>query len=81
MIYDTPENIERCLNCEKPHCTNCLGSVPHMVPMAVVRTKGKSVERFSSVKEAVEKTGFARSTIYDAAKNRRNIGGYNWRFE
>ena len=23
-IHDTPENIQKCLNCDKPECTNCL---------------------------------------------------------
>ena len=23
--YDTPEQIERCLHCEKAECTNCVG--------------------------------------------------------
>lgn len=23
-IYDTPEQMEKCLNCSKPECTNCL---------------------------------------------------------
>ena len=24
-VYDTPEQIERCLHCEKAECTNCVG--------------------------------------------------------
>ena len=25
--YDSPEAIQKCLNCEKPDCTNCLGYI------------------------------------------------------
>lgn len=25
--YDSPENIEKCLNCQKPDCDNCLKSI------------------------------------------------------
>lgn len=25
--YDTPEEIEKCLNCQKPDCDNCLKSI------------------------------------------------------
>lgn len=25
--YDSPEAIQKCLNCPKPECTNCLGYI------------------------------------------------------
>lgn len=25
--YDTPEEIQKCLNCQKPECDNCLKTI------------------------------------------------------
>lgn len=25
--YDTPEDIQKCLNCQKPECDNCLKTI------------------------------------------------------
>lgn len=28
LFYDSPDNIQKCLNCEREQCTNCLGQAP-----------------------------------------------------
>ena len=40
---DPPEKVRECLNCQKPECTNCIGSAP--VTRRVARWRQKKAKQ------------------------------------
>ena len=92
---DTPEDVQRCLNCEKPKCNNCLGNKtpPSSKPDRRGR-KGRAVEqidpttgevlaRYQSFEEAGRAVEVKPHTIGQVCKGvpgHHTAAGYKWRF-
>jgi hypothetical protein len=74
MIYrednksDTPEMIQKCLNCDKPECCNCYGTKDGDEPVALKRARKKEkikglVELGWTDRRIADFLGFHYSTV------------------
>ncbi len=85
--YDV-EGIQKCLNCTKAECTNCLAHTPKEGPRTynrcyVVQLKpnsNKAIAVYDSPRAAEEETGVNYKTIYRCMRgDTRSAGGYRWK--
>lgn len=84
QCYDSPSEIDQCLNCDKPKCNNCL-----CVPKTTRRGRPKKpivcflgdYERyFPSVREAAAEMHICEAGIRNSALYGFKSGGYFWRY-
>jgi hypothetical protein len=83
---DNRQKIDKCLNCKRPKCNNCLEynkpeSTTNHYRAGYVQIKsdtGEVVGVYRTAYEAAEKTGFSATTIYKYVNMKRAVGGYIW---
>ena len=85
---DDPDNIQMCLNCTKPRCTNCLSPTPERkteknylrCPVVQLDPKTKrAIAVYASPREASEDTGISVHSIYKCSRGiYKFAGGYRW---
>jgi hypothetical protein len=85
---DNKQLIEKCLNCDKNKCTNCLEYISDKKKRSYKRAgilqieadTGKIVGRFQTIKEATIKTGASTKTIYEVLNGeKQSARGYIWK--
>ena len=79
--YDSPERINRCLNCGKPRCDLCHAARGrHAKGVVGIGADGEEVH-FSGTKDAAERLGVSRNSISSAIRNGGTCAGYLWTYE
>lgn len=80
---DSPEDIKKCLSCERGSCCNCLAYPKSSIPKRktpVEQLDGdKVVAIYESQKEASLKTGISQSLICNAIAYNKPTHGFYWR--
>ena len=84
--YDSVEYVQKCLNCEKPRCINCLERVACSTNTAspvkvnqIDDTTGEIIATFKSINEAVIATGVSHWFIRQCLLGKRKTGGgFRW---
>lgn len=80
---DSPEQIERCLNCIKPKCNNCAKNVTKTKRKGrpVVRFGNGEEVRYSSIADAARELIIAAQSIQQALRTGGRCQGYYWRYD
>ncbi len=83
--YDKPEQIERCLNCQKKECNNCVRTgktAPRgrKIKPVIAFREGEEDMAFDSADDAADFFHVAPGTIRSAAAYGNVCQGYFWRY-
>lgn len=84
---DSREDIQRCLNCKFPRCTDCLSRVPKVTgrtqKTAVLQIDpdtDETIAVFNSLTHAQMTTGVNRTSISQCLHGKlAHAGGYKWK--
>ncbi len=78
--------IDKCLNCEKPSCNNCLDKKERIHKgrykggyVQIKHSTGNVVAVYDSAYEAAEKVGLSPTTIYRYVYSGQPVNGYFWK--
>lgn len=76
--------IEKCLNCSKPRCNNCLRDLDHRKPRPIRRIHpktGEVVAEYPSIANAEKITGVSKTQIQRCLRKKTSLaGGYLWEY-
>ena len=88
---DDANSIQKCLECEKPFCDNCLGRDENSKWVRPYNTgwyiqidpeTGKEVARYTTGYKAADAVGVSQTTLSQCANGKRQTaGGYKWKRE
>lgn len=86
--YDSPEDIELCLNCNKPFCNNCLSRIRRNRPRKNIGREVLQIDKLTDEPIAIYETAkdasiileISSSGIYACLHGKRiTAGGYKWK--
>ncbi len=84
-MHDSPEQIQKCLNCKKSRCINCVALPKESVEgkhkgKAVVAFGNGEERHFDSIREAASAFIVTRNAIQQALRFGNKCQGYYWRY-